>query len=70
MTRNTGPQDGVRLEVWFDFAYPWCFIAERRVRRALERASVRAELGSKSSPSNVSFTKLERVFRRPLQSPQ
>ena len=43
MTRNTGPQDGVRLEVWFDFAYPWCFIAERRVRRGLERASVHAD---------------------------
>ena len=43
MTRSTGPQDGVRLEVWFDFACPWCFIAERRVRRALERASVHAD---------------------------
>ena len=43
MTRSTDPQYGVRLEVWFDFACPWCFIAERRVRRALERASVHAD---------------------------
>lgn len=32
------------IDLWADVACPWCFIGERRLRRALEEAGVEAEV--------------------------
>ena len=34
----------MRIEIFSDIACPWCFIAQRRLERALHAASARAEL--------------------------